>query len=70
MMPTKERRQKYAAMEKKHFTAEEIVRLMDIDELKMNAAKGGVLAKKELKRRKTIANLIPMPTDRDLDLGC
>ena len=70
MMPTKERRKKYAAMEKKHFTAEEIVRLMDMDELTMNANRGGVLAKKELKRRKAIANLMPMPADRDLDLGC
>lgn len=70
MEPLKERRWKYAAMEKKHFTAEEIVRLMDMDELTMNAQKGGILAKKELKRRKAIANLMPMPTDRDLDLGC
>ena len=69
MLPTKERRQKYAAMEKKHFTGEEIVRLMDIDELEMNARKGGTLAKSELKRRKAIANLMPMPRDIDLDLG-
>ena len=70
MMPIKERRVKYAAMEKKHFTPEEIVRLMDMDELEMNAKKGGVLAKKELKRREAIAALMPMPRDIDLDLGC
>lgn len=70
MLPTKERRQKYAAMEKKHFTGEEIVRLMDMDELTMNANRGGVLAIKELKRREAIDKLMPMPTDRDLDLGC
>ena len=51
MMTIKERRVKYAAMEKKHFTPEEIVRLMDMDELTMNANRGGVLAIKELKRR-------------------
>lgn len=70
MMPIKERRQKYAAMEKKHFTGEEIVRLMEMDELKMNARKGGELAIKELKRREAIAKLMPMPREMDLDLGC
>lgn len=69
MLSIKERRWKYAAMEKKHFTAEKIVRLMDMDELTMNANRGGELAIKELKRRKAIENLMPMPTDRDLDLG-
>lgn len=69
MQTIKERRQKYAAMESKGFTAEKVVELMDMDELKMNARKGGVLAKKELKRREAIAKLMPIPTDRDLDLG-
>ena len=69
MLPIKERRQKYAAMEKKHFSPEDIVRLMDRDELKMNANRGGILAIKELKRRKAINSLMPMPRDIDLDLG-
>ena len=70
MLSAKERRNKYSAMEKKHFTGEEIVRLMDMDELEMNANRGGVLAIKELKRREAIAELTPMPRDIDLDLGC
>ena len=70
MMSIKERREKYAAMGKKHFTAEEIIHLMDMDELKMNANRGGVLAKKELKRREAIENLQPLIIDRDLDIGC
>ena len=69
MITLKERQIKYAAMGKKHFTPEEIVRLMDMDELEMNAQKGGVLAIKELKRREAIAKLLPMPRDIDLDLG-
>lgn len=70
MRPIKERREYYATIEKKHFTQDEIMRLMPMDELQMNAKKGGVLAQKELKRREAIAKLLPMPTDRDLDLGC
>ena len=70
MQSIKERRQKYAAMEKKGFTGEEIVQLMDRDELEINANRGGILAIKELKRRKAIAKLTPMPVDIDLDLGC
>ena len=70
MRTLKERRQYYAALEKKGFTDEEVIRLMPMDELQHNVQKGGELARKELKRRKAIANLLPMPTDRDLDLGC
>lgn len=70
MMSIKNRRKKYAAMEKKHFTAEEIVHLMQDDELEMNARKGGILAIKEVKKRKTLRSLKPMPRDIDLDLGC
>ena len=69
MLPIKERRKRYAAMESKGFTDDEVVRLMDMDELEMNANRGGVLAKKELKRRKSIADLKPMPRDINLDLG-
>ena len=70
MIPIKERRQKYAAMESKGFTAEEVIKLMDMDELEMNANRGGILAKEEIKRRKAIEDLMPMPRDIDLDLGC
>jgi hypothetical protein len=70
MRTIKERREYYAALEKKHFTDEEIVHLMPMDELQHNAQKGGELAKKELRKREAIVNLLPMPTDRDLDLGC
>ena len=69
MKSIKKRQQKYAAMEKKGFTGEEIVRLMDMDELKLNANRGGILAIKELKRRKAIEDLTPIPRDIDLDLG-
>lgn len=64
MMTTKERRQKYLAMEKKGFTDEEIIRVMPDDELRMNAKKGGELVIKELRRRE-IALLETPP----LDLG-
>lgn len=64
MMTPKERRQKYLAMERKGFTDDEVIRLMDDDELKMNARKGGELAIKELRRRE-IALLETPP----LDLG-
>lgn len=70
MQSTKERRRKYAAMESKGFTPEEVVHLMDIDELEMNARKGGILAKVELKRRNALAGLKTTLDDRDLDIGC
>jgi hypothetical protein len=68
MRPIKERREYYAAIEKKHFTPKEIVHLMPDDELEMNAKKGGMAAKAELKKREAIANLHPMPLENDLDL--
>jgi hypothetical protein len=69
MRPIKERRQYYAALEKKGFTDEEVIHLMPMDELKHNAQKGGELAKKELRKREVLTNLYPMPRDIDLDLG-
>lgn len=71
MRTLKERRQYYAALEKKGFTDEEVIRLMPMDELQRNAQKGGVLAQKELRKRQALANLHPMPleNDRDLDIG-
>ncbi len=69
MMSTKDRRQKYLAMERKGFTDEEVIQVMQLDELKMNARKGGEIAIKELKRREALDNLRPMPIENDLDLG-
>ena len=69
MRPIKERREYYATIEKKHFTQDEIMHLMPMDELQMNAKKGGMAAKAELKKREAIANLHPMPIENDLDLG-
>lgn len=70
MRSIKDRRQYYNRLEKKGFTPEEVVRLMSDEELQMNYNKGGKLAIKEFEKRKSIANLQPMPFDPDLDLGC
>lgn len=69
MQSIKERREKYVKMEKKGFSTEEILRVMPNEELEMNARRGGKLAKKELKRREALANLHPMPIERDMNLG-
>lgn len=70
MRTLKERRQHYAALERKGFTQDEIMNVMPADELKANAQKGGQAAIVELKRREALSKLHPMPRECDLDLGC
>ena len=64
-----ERRDHYRKMEAKHLTPDEIIESMPLDELRMNARKGGVLAIRELKKRDALASLKTTLDDKPLDLG-
>lgn len=64
MKTEQERRRLYHNMD-----AEEIIAIMPDDELEMNAQKGGILAKIELKKRRALANLHPTIESRELDIG-
>ena len=69
MRPLKDRREYFAELKHRGFDNDEIIRLVPDEELQSYIRRGSELAKKELKRRKAIEDLLPMPTERDLDLG-